>query len=384
MNREWETVCVGISRCLFRRELPLPEGIDWQEVFSESKKQCIGAIVFYGLASCVPEEVKRQWALYNTTNLAHGVCLLHETQTLTDLFRENGIPFTVLKGSAAAVYYPEPLYRTMGDIDLFVLPEDFDRARDCMLARDYAPDKREEDNPRHMIFFRNGIRFELHHYFGGPGSEMDRYIVRAFPRVESASVGGKEFRMLPTLENGLVILDHIRQELQTGLGIRQILDWAMYVNAALDDDFWDRAFRAAAAELGLEKLARTMTLMAQRHLGLNPGLRWCADADSAVADRLMDNLIVSGNFGQNNGSGAAIERTAAAFRRVGFFRHLQHAGEYNWRAYREHRWLKPFAWLYQIGRYIIQGLRTRRSGSQIREDAARGADRHRLLKDLGL
>ena len=45
--------------------------------------------------------------------------------------------------------------------------------------------------------------------------------------------------MFPPLENGLVLLGHINQHLEEGLGLRQILDWALYVDKALDDDAWE-------------------------------------------------------------------------------------------------------------------------------------------------
>lgn len=48
------------------------------------------------------------------------------------------------------------------------------------------------------------------------------------------------------------------------------------------------------------------------------------------------------------------------------------------------KWLKPFAWIYQIGRYAKQGLKAKRSGAQIREDIARGRQRNRILEKLNI
>ena len=47
---------------------------------------------------------------------------------LTHALDEAGIPFVVLKGVALAhLAYPEPALRSMGDIDIWALPEDLDR-----------------------------------------------------------------------------------------------------------------------------------------------------------------------------------------------------------------------------------------------------------------
>ena len=65
-------------------------------------------------------------------------------------------------------------------------------------------------------------------------------------------------------------------------------------------------------------------------------------------------------------------------------RYLQTAGEYNWKAYHRHGWLRPFAWAYQIGRYAKQGFAAKRSGGQLKEDLERGKARSALVKKLGI
>ena len=61
--------------------------------------------------------------------------------------------------------------------------------------------------------------------------------------------------------NGLVLLDHVRYHLQGGLGIRQIIDWMMFVHANLNDETWETGFAQLARGAGLETLAVTMTSM---------------------------------------------------------------------------------------------------------------------------
>ena len=96
---------------------------------------------------------------------------------------------------------------------------------------------------------------------------------------------------------------------------------------------------------------------------------------------LLDNLLSSGNFGKKRGSGIKVESTVSHLKRKGF-RYLQQAGEHNWEAYHKHKWLKPFAWIYQIGRYTRQGLQAKRKGANIFEDVDRGKKRSDLYQDL--
>ena len=105
--------------------------------------------------------------------------------------------------------------------------------------------------------------------------------------------------MFPPLENGLVLLEHINQHLEEGLGLRQILDWALYVDKALDDDAWEYTFAPVVRRLGLERLAITVTRMCQLYLGLRSDITWCASADEKVCDSLMNYIMEQGNFGRN-------------------------------------------------------------------------------------
>ena len=77
-------------------------------------------------------------------------------------------------------------------------------------------------------------------------------------------------------------------------------------------------------------------------------------------------------------------RVVSIIRRKGLFKSLQTSGEYNWKAYHKHKWLKPFAWAFQIGRYAKKGFQAKRSGTQLKEDFARGRRRTELLQKLNI
>ena len=143
--------------------------------------------------------------------------------------------------------------------------------------------------------------------------------------------------MFPPLENGLVLLGHINH-LEEGLGLRQILDWALYVDKALGDDTWEHTFAPVVHRLGLDRLAITVTRMCQLYLGLRPDITWCASADEKVCDSLMNYIMEQGNRGM-----------------------------YHWPALNKYPRLKPlltpFAWFWQLCRYLLlQGRLHGRTG----------------------
>ena len=342
-------------------------------VLSEARKQAVVPLI----APNSPEA---------TQHTAHYLRILYAQDALAALFAEAGIPMVILKGSAAAIYYPEPVLRTMGDIDLIVPQEMFDGAVALMAHAGYKKEAGESAKPdaRHVVFVKDEITFELHHHFSSEGIDIEKYVTRGLASPVMADLAGHSFSMLPALENGIMLLAHVAQHLRNELGLRQMIDWMMYVHAVLTDEFWYSEFQSTAADCGLETLAITATRLCQKHLGLPDVLTWCSGADEELVDALLDNLLVTGNFGHSHGSGSSVETVATNIKRKGLFRYLQQQGERNWQTYQNHKILKPFCWLYQSFRYIRRGFKTGRSCAQLAQDYSRSRSRYDLLTRLGI
>lgn len=376
MNQAEQILLQAIQKSLWNTDIPFPEDTDWNAVLKEAEDQAVLGIVI-GVA---PVETQKEWRGRASVGTAHFVRILHYQEQLYKLFKENDIPMVILKGTAAAINYPNPSQRSMGDIDFLVPPEHFNWARELLIQNGYTIED-DPRYPRHIHVYKDDISFELHRYFSYEGLDLERYVNNGIQQIELRSIYGKEFPMLPTLANGLVLLGHVVQHLKSGLGLRQVVDWMLYVDRELSDVFWNQAFEAMAKDVGLDTAAVVITRMCQIYLGLSEHIRWCQDADADLCAELMENLLSSGNFDRKRGKGSAVESVTSNISRIGLFRYLQTAGEYNWKAYHRHKWLRPFAWLYQIGRYAKQGFQAKRGG-QLSEDIARGRQRSELLKQL--
>lgn len=377
MDRSEQILLKAIQRSLWNTEVDLPSDTDWDEVLTESQKQTVLGIAI----EAAPDDEKKKWKSRTSAGMAHFVRILHYQERLCKLLKANDIPAAILKGTAAAVYYPDPYKRTMGDIDFIVPPERFDKTLELLLDNGYAVDE-EEDNRRHVHLHADGVFFELHRFYSLDDFDIDPYIFAALDRLQTASVSETEFSMLPRLENGLVLLTHVLQHFRTGIGLRQIIDWMMYADRELDGLYWEQTFKPVLEKQGLTSFAVHLTRMCQLYLGLTESISWCGDADEKICGELMDEVMLSGNFGKKNSQGKRFEDIFTNFRREGTFRYLQRAGEYNWAAYHKHKWLKPFAWMYQIGRYTGQVLKSRRKAGEIREDYENGRRRSLLVKKL--
>lgn len=384
MNKSWNVICLGLQTSLNSKHIDLPSDIDWGNVLEEAKKQEVVSLLYSGVKPFLDFETKSLWNNYVLTSISDCVQITRVVETFVADMKNADIPFSIIKGVSASVYYPEPLFRSMGDIDFLVPAIFFEKAKNYLLSIGYVLDQSEIDNPRNIVLEKYDVKFEMHHYFIQENAGVDFYLNKCWGKMTRGNVNEVEFPMLPPLENGLVILEHLHHHIYSGIGLRQIIDWMMYVKMELSDDLWYSSFREIAKELGIEKLAKVTTRLCQIHFGLTNEVTWCADADPKLCERMLDYIIQSGNFGKSLGDGKAVTSTIIKFRRIGGLKYLQTAGEYNWKYYHKHKWARPFAWVYQIGRYTRQVLQTKRNGLVIKNDLDMSSTRYSLLKELEL
>ena len=237
----------------------------------------------------------------------------------------------------------------MGDVDFLVPPEYFEKARALMEENEYEFSS-DHGTDRDYSYTKRGAVLELHHRYSDEKWDIDPLILKSFPDISIRELFNHRFPVLPEMVNGLILLDHVRHHLQGGLGIRQIIDWMMFVHANLSDESWKSNFSDLALQAGLETLAITMTSM---------------------CSKLTEEIHPS-------------EYITISARRMGLFRFLQTRGEQNWKNSQKHPFLRHFAWLYQIFRYFTRGTAALLRGEKIAKGMSSGTEKFDLLERLGL
>jgi hypothetical protein len=365
----------------------IDENIDWKEVNKELRVQTIQYLPI-DILSRVDKDNCVQYYKDTARALHSWHTIMQEQQALYQLLQNENIPFVILKGAAADYYYPKPLYRCMGDIDFIVKPEDFDRTAKCLEANGYQLIGQE--NPRHIEYEKNGVLFELHHYFGilrdhDASALLNDRIYKGISERSENKIDNLSFPMLPPLENGLVLLTHIDQHMEDGLGFRQILDWMFFIDREMTDDFWNESFAPAVEQIGLKTLALTVTNMCKLHLGLTKELSFCQTADPSLCDDLLQYIIDQGNFGRKRGRLHNSTTNMLTISDIpSFFITLQKRGLENWKITKKYSFLKPFAWIYQICRCIRLGLMRERPFKKLKEDYLKSKDQKIFLEQLGV
>lgn len=380
MTKTETTLLELLKSALFGINATFDKDVDWNEVLKEAEAQTVVALVY----NTLPDDVKGTWLIPSTKNKAHFVRALYEQTNIVSLLHEANIPFVIIKGTAAAIYYPDPSVRTMGDIDILVPEEFFDDAFSLLekngykFCRDYG-DKRD------YSFTKGGVIFELHRRYSDENHDIEPYLINGIKNAETLTVYESNFPALPKAENGLVLLDHIRHHLFGGLGLRQIIDFMMFVNSEPMGDRFEKEFLPLFNSAGLGTLAKVITKMCKKYLGLPIKAAWCDEQDDRTCDELLETVFNSGNFGRKNPyEYRPMQNLTMSVKKQGFFKTLQRAGVENCKAFQKHRFLRPFAWLYQLFRYFKRGVAALFRREKLLKDVSSGKQKADFYKRLGI
>lgn len=106
---------------------------------------------------------------------------VHTWHTLKELFESHKIDALPLKGMISREYYPDPNYRSMGDLDILYKPKDHDRLKKAMEKMVYS--KYEAGIKHDHYLFKNGIHVEMHRDLVDAITDYETYYESIWERV---------------------------------------------------------------------------------------------------------------------------------------------------------------------------------------------------------
>ena len=357
---------------------------EYNVIFDELQQQTVVALLapIYKNLPNVPEELLVKWKREILRQAYYYIQYNYIQKRITDALHKRNISFVILKGTSASCYYPHPEYRAMGDIDIITKREDIDKACSVLEEIGYKRLHLENDFGRTIKLVKEEVEVEIHKYYA---SLNDPEKAEYLDNLILDHICFEEIR-LPDNVNGLVLLEHIGDHLEHGLGLRQIVDWMMYVRNCLDDYSWGAWFQKEAQKIGLEKLAIVVTRMCQKYLGLEENINWCRDGDEDICRQLMTYIMASGNFGRKESKNIQRKATIEAMtNNQSFFqvlKLLQKYGENNWDLLKKYGFLKPFAWIYQICHSIKKRLANKISAGEVYSEFKESKQRKKLFDEL--
>lgn len=393
--REHEKILLDIlANNLFKteRKIDLNEG-NMTALWCEAYAQAVMLMAFHNSQSLIPKGEKFGYIIEKLSkSLSDNAKIDFEHVRICQLMKNAGIPCTILKGFASALYYPDALMRSMGDVDFLVDTDDFEKANEVLRQNGYAPTSKSHDV--HDVYMGKVCRCEMHFQPSGipqgkAGVKVRKYLADILARSEEVQTELGKITVPCTFHHGLIILLHMCHHLTgDGLGIRHLCDWAVFINSLGEEKFLE-TFEKAIKDIGLWEFTKIMTFICIEYLGL-PAMKWAADSDKKLADYILIDIVIGGNFGQKNEdrSHESLLISSKNDKKVSMLRQFFISANSivykNWKAARKFKILLPFGWVFFGGRYIIRSLFGKRPKIRPQKVAKEAAERMDIYAELRL
>lgn len=354
---------------------------DWSSVYELMKMHTIEFLPHewlkaHPLSGC---NVYAFWMKSCMVQKIRWIQLMKAQGELLTLLAEHDIPCVIIKGTAAAMAYAHPSCRAIGDVDFLVKRCDYQKAAEVLRDNEYE-EMSEIDH--HIAFCKNGICFELHKRLpvvDDANEEILALFEEGINNRQMVSIDLSSFPVLPSHLNGLVLMFHINQHLRGGLGLRQIIDWMMYVDKA-DQETMDRLV-PLLRQTGMEHLANTVTAACQMYFGLSRGVS--DSSETYPCEAFIDYILSQGNFGR-----ADENPYAKTFLRLQspleVFKFCDQHGVRHWTAAKRFIFLRPLAWIYGAGRLVIIVISKKLKIGALWNQYRKGREYRKLMASLGL
>lgn len=347
------------------------EKTDWEEIFRESRLQ---AVAYQTLDAISPEQemppaVKDAWTQFAMSSMLQNLNIHSQHGYVHAKMQAAEIPYCILKGSAAASFYPTPALRAMGDVDFLVSTDALKKAEDLFTAEGFAVTR--EDHACHVVLNKGRKHLELHFDPAGmpkgkSGEQIRSYLETVFAQSETVTVEGFSFQRPSLFHHGLILLMHTYHHmLSEGIGLRHLCDWAVFVNH-FDREEFPQLFQEKLSDCGLWRFANLLSGCAFYgfHLPMQPWM----EQEEDLFIRMLEDIFSGGNFGAK-----APERTdqsrfftqrgkqgISRFPVLHFLRSMNRSACKQYPIFEKVILLRPFGWIFMGVRYLVRALQGKR------------------------
>lgn len=321
------------------------KGTDFTKLLSIAEEQSVVGLVTAGLDKVadvkVPQADVLQFIGSSLQIEQQNLAMNQFVAILIDKLRAADIYALLVKGQGIAQCYEKPLWRSSGDVDLLLSGNNYKKADDLLLSMASSVDEENGYN-QHIAMTIDGWSVELH---GTLRSGLWRSIDRTLDKVQEAVfyegkvrswMNGKTQVFLPGVDEDVIfVFSHILQHFfKEGIGLRQICDWCRLLwkyRESIDRKLLETRIR----KMGLMTEWKAFAALAAEYLGMPVGaIPLFNENDNhnanlrKKAERIMDFVLESGNFGHNRDYSYYEKYPYVVYKAISMLRHCNDFGRY--------------------------------------------------------
>ncbi len=298
----------------------VPTAAEWEALLAMAKEQTLVGILYGAIERLPKEQLPPKKVLFHWYKIvgelkAENLRMNREAVDLCHFLKEEGFDCAVMKGQAIAQYYPNPLARTCGDIDVWVVPKGLEKEKGKWIpkSREYiykymrVRGKIEGMNYQHVhLHHFEKTSVELHItplslYNFTYNCRLQRFFEQEAAAQFSNNIeipnGEGEIPALTLEFNRFFILLHIYSHfLGEGIGLRQLMDYYYVLKQGGSRESKERTLEIFQKVGMMRFVAATMWLL-QEVFGLEDEYLLCSP-NQKEGEFLLKEVLLSGNFGK--------------------------------------------------------------------------------------
>ena len=200
----------------------------------------------------------------------------------------------VLKGYGLSLNYPKPNHRPCGDIDIWAFGQY--KEADAAISKEYSIPI-EHDHHHHTVFEFKGFSIENHYdflnvHYGHRNAELEKVLKElAMDDRFSTKIDGQEVYLPSPNLHALFLLKHACAEFAaSGLNLRQLLDWALFVKAHGTKVNWEWVLRILD-EFGMKTMFNIINAICVEDLGFQSDIFPNLQYDAQLKDKVLNEIL---------------------------------------------------------------------------------------------
>lgn len=222
---------------------------EWVSLYELATKQCVNGIVIDGIEQLPedqrpPKELLLQWIGNVLQGYEYRFELYYKAiAELAGWYNDNGFKMMVLKGYACSLDWPKPDHRPCGDIDIWLFGKQ--KEADALMAKELGLII-DTSHHHHTVFNWRDFSVENHYDFvnvhAHKSSKELEVIFKELGQDDSYAVelnGKKVYLPSPNLHALFLIRHMVSHFAAAEITLRQVLDWAFFVEKHTKDVDWD-------------------------------------------------------------------------------------------------------------------------------------------------
>ena len=276
-----------LKSAIIQQKIALPEGFQLQDANDHINRHHIASLIYEGALLCnIPQNDIRLLQLFQKYCKALQVSerQLRELERIYNAFEENGIDYMPLKGCKMKALYPKPELRNMGDADILIRTEQYDKIRSVMQSLQFTEG---EETVHELVWKSDALYLELHkHLIPSYNRDFYGYFGEGWARAKL--LRGTQYTMTPEDEFIFLFTHFAKHYRDGGIGCRHVVDLWVYLRShpELDLDY----IQTELKKLQLLDFYRNIRRLIST---------WFEDQESdSRTDFLTEFIFASGSFGQ--------------------------------------------------------------------------------------